>query len=587
MKNRKKNIKSFILAAGYGSRLAPLTDAVPKPLISLLKMSLLENILFRLNKSGIEEFALNTHHLAPVIEKAVSASKWKNKIKIFHEPEILGTGGPLINARKFLHDSDAFLLHNGDIICDVDFQALIDFHFDSSAYVTMLMIDGPENKVAVNDGRVIDILGKLGHESDDEIMRTYAGISVFGKKIFDYLPENVCSCSIITAILELMKNHPEKVAAYLPEIRNPHKELYWNDLGTPTQYLNTLNLIQNDSLPINGEKTTLITPMNPIPHPGASDRFFFRISDYPENSKSSVVLCAPPDLPDNNYFVEYAQFFKKLAINAPEIISSKQDHSIVLMEDLGNDTIFSLVKKNSSELEIIRIYKKVIDFLIDFQIKTYDAVKKQIFKNESSYSADIPEFRIFDKNYYLWETEYFSENFLTGYLKLSSKKITSFKNFFSELADKACSHPKILIHRDFQSQNILLKADKVAFVDFQGARIGHVAYDIVSLLYDPYIPHLNDSLRKLFLDYYFNALQNSGVDDFFNITVNDFDEFQCTAALQRLMQALGAYAFLALKKNKTHYLDYIPNAFSSLKMVIESLTDSDSFKYIKTFEKLF
>ena len=135
------------------------------------------------------------------------------------------------------------------------------------------------------------------------------------------------------------------------------------------------------------------------------------------------------------------------------------------------------------------------------------------------------------------------------------------------LARKADSFPKTIIHRDFQSQNIMVvKGDKILIIDYQGARIGPPAYDLASILWDPYC-RLDDGMREHLVGYYIDQMKrlnaSSAHGDQFEEKI--FRESLLTCRLQRHMQALGAYGFLSSIKGKKYFLRYVPEGLRLLK----------------------
>jgi aminoglycoside/choline kinase family phosphotransferase len=144
---------------------------------------------------------------------------------------------------------------------------------------------------------------------------------------------------------------------------------------------------------------------------------------------------------------------------------------------------------------------------------------------------------------------------------------------FHRLASTVDSFFKTVIHRDFQSQNIIItKYGIPRLLDYQGARIGPPAYDVVSILWDPYY-RLEDNMRERLLDYYIDKMKMSnppslpllkgGKGGFFNTT--NFKEILLPCRLQRHMQALGAYGFLSKAKGKKYFLKYVPEGLMLLK----------------------
>jgi aminoglycoside/choline kinase family phosphotransferase len=128
------------------------------------------------------------------------------------------------------------------------------------------------------------------------------------------------------------------------------------------------------------------------------------------------------------------------------------------------------------------------------------------------------------------------------------------------IAREASALPKVCIHRDFQSENILMCGNEVRFVDFQGARLGPAGYDAASLLFDPYVPQLDDSASTRLFEYYLSKTVTGISEEAFYV-----------CAVQRLMQALGAYGNLSIHKGKERYRRYIPIAVERCISIAEKL----------------
>jgi aminoglycoside/choline kinase family phosphotransferase len=129
----------------------------------------------------------------------------------------------------------------------------------------------------------------------------------------------------------------------------------------------------------------------------------------------------------------------------------------------------------------------------------------------------------------------------------------------------------VLVHRDFQSQNVLIRNGSAWLIDFQGMRPGLAQYDVASLLLDPYVA-LPPAERAELLGFYQRLARRSGVE-----ISEDFEEIYHWCALQRLMQALGAYGFLGLRKGRTDFLAHIPAARQSLRETAAHLDGLDEF----------
>jgi mannose-1-phosphate guanylyltransferase len=132
-------MKALVLAAGYGERLRPLTDTMPKRLLNVGGRPLIHYPLLLLRNAGIREVAVNVHHLAGKIEAALGQGDALGlEITYSPEPILLGTGGPLISLRSYF-GSESFLILNGDTIMDLDLPAMIAIHRECGAVGTMAL----------------------------------------------------------------------------------------------------------------------------------------------------------------------------------------------------------------------------------------------------------------------------------------------------------------------------------------------------------------------------------------------------------------------------------------------------------------
>ncbi len=545
-KNYKVN--AIILAAGIGTRLRPVTDFVPKPLMPVGGVPLLESIIMRMKEAGIAKIAVNTHHLAERIESFIRNSPYSDIVDLFHENEILGTGGPLVNARNLLSESEYFVLYNGDILSDLDIGRVIESHVASGKIATLVAIHGPENRVLVSpdskgSGTIIDILGRLGKTCSSGSIMTYAGIAVFSRGIFKYLPEKPVNHSIISSILDAIADKPGSVGAYMPEY------ISWNDIGTVGKYFALFaSPLKND---IQFVPTRAAVKIIQIAEQG-SNRKFYRIS-YPDSSR--VLMLSSSEDQDFDRFIKIGSYLFQNELGTPEIFNYDKAQHAVLMEDLGDETVHEILKKKNKA----DVYRKVIDWLVGFQKGSCD------LGDECRKVVD----RAFDYSGIRWETEYFTENFLKRHLGVDDAKCAELKPGFDMLANEALIQPQVLIHRDFQSQNIMIKDGKVRVVDFQGARQGPLAYDLMSLLKDAYVD-IPKTFRKEMEEYYYECLQSTGVKEL-TFSKDQFRKYAVVAGLQRNMQALGAFTFLSLVKGKRKYLDYIPGGVKNLIEGIEEL----------------
>jgi hypothetical protein len=164
----------------------------------------------------------------------------------------------------------------------------------------------------------------------------------------------------------------------------------------------------------------------------------------------------------------------------------------------------------------------------------------------------------FNSAFYRSEQDYFLENFVQSVcsIKLDSSETIKLNAEFESLADRLQEVPMSLVHRDFQSRNIMIRDGQPVLIDFQGMRIGNFFYDLGSLLYDPYVI-LKEEERMELLAYYYSLSDQK-------TNWKAFKEMFWEASVERLLQALGAYGFLGLKQGHTGFLAHINKALDNL-----------------------
>jgi len=594
------NLSVFILAAGLGERLRPITNHIPKPLLPILGEPVLQSVLGNISLIPIQTIGINLHHKKEDIENWINHSSFRHIIKLFPENPVLGTGGALKNAEDFLKES-TFLVHNSDIISDIDLQELVDFHLSSHNLATFAVHDYPEfNKLAVDENGFFK-----GFNSSSEKLKNVAftGIAVYDPEFLKFLPAGVSS--VIDAWLKAIRDG-EIIGTF--DITGS----YWSDIGTPAAYakavINELRrngemvyihptakgcqhieidgyvVIENGSISDQGIslRNCIVLPgteidikdhfENCILGPGfkidlsesdlfdsadgnsfligtgGSDRKYSRVK---LDKHSAVLMQSPDGDPDFQRHIEYTLFFRGHSIPVPELIDIASDNKTALFEDFGDLSLYSWLKCPRDRGMIEKMYKKVIDILILIHTEVTEHISE----------CPLLRKRIFDYEHLRWETGYFVERFVEGVSKIKTDNLPELNEEFHRLALKVDSFPKTIVHRDFQSQNIMIaKGGIPRIIDYQGARIGPPPYDLVSILWDPYY-RLENDLRKSLLDYYMNIMSENSRW----FSQNEFRETMVPCRLQRHMQALGAYGFLSSAKGKKYFLKYIPEGVRLLK----------------------
>ena len=287
-----------------------------------------------------------------------------------------------------------------------------------------------------------------------------------------------------------------------------------------------------------------------------SDRRFFRVMGE-EGSWVVMMHERPPKdqrgVTENDSFLYIARHLREKGVPVPEVYHHDMARGWFIMEDLGDRHLQTEVKSIKGDRgQLIEIYQKVIDLLILIQIEG-----RERFDLAQTHNA------LYDQGFMLaWESGYFHSAFLNGYLGLKVPD-EELSDELEDLAQWAARAPSgYFLYRDFQSRNILVKDRELGFLDFQGARLGPLQYDLASLLLDPYV-ELEGGVQDELLAYYVGRIQ-----DRVTLDPQEFLELYPFVSLHRNMQILGAFAFLTQARGREYFHLYIPPAVKSLRTLL-------------------
>ncbi len=277
-----------------------------------------------------------------------------------------------------------------------------------------------------------------------------------------------------------------------------------------------------------------------------SDRTFFRLR---WNRKDSAILVHyDPKRVENTYYADIAAFLHEIDVPAPRLIRHDPAGCLIVVEDLGNMDLWSF---RETPWETRRaLYQKTLTM---------------VRRLHSFPQNDFPSGRVrlmegFGPHLYRWERDYFKDHFVKGIsgIKLGPSFERELEGELSALAERLAGTVRCLVHRDLQSHNVMIRDGEPFLIDFQGMRFGSPFYDLGSLLCDPYVDFSRGEQDELLSFYY--GLSTCG---------HDWATFRNTfweASAQRLMQALGAYGFLGLKKGLKAFLEPIPAGLRNLQL---------------------
>lgn len=237
-------MKALILAAGLGTRLRPLTEKTPKPLLPIAGKPLLSYHLESLSKHGVTDVLINTHYLPQQMEEFIANARIANpklRISTAFEPELLGSAGTLRQNEAFFDGEDNFIITYGDNLTGIDYSKLMKQHLETGSAMTVACYEEkhPESKGIVTLGPGKRIVGFIEKPKREQVTSPFAngGIYAANRRIFEYIKRAEQSpLDFGHHIFPLLLAHGESVHAYLMN------ELLL-DIGTPESYTKAQQLV--------------------------------------------------------------------------------------------------------------------------------------------------------------------------------------------------------------------------------------------------------------------------------------------------------------------------------------------------------
>lgn len=221
---------AFILGAGLGTRLRPLTENVPKPLLEIGGHPIITYAMEHLRAVGIKRFIINTHHCAEKYAGVFPENNWKGIPIVFrHEPVLLDTAGGIKNIEDLITEDERIIVYNGDVITNMPIELLIRKHFELNTSVTLaLRSTGPLLNVSVDkEGFVCDMRHVLKNEGVKSCL--FAGIYIVEKSFLKRLTAGKIE-SVVFPLVEMIKENQHSIGAVVID------DGFWYDVGTVEEY---------------------------------------------------------------------------------------------------------------------------------------------------------------------------------------------------------------------------------------------------------------------------------------------------------------------------------------------------------------
>jgi NDP-sugar pyrophosphorylase family protein/aminoglycoside/choline kinase family phosphotransferase len=618
--------KAIVLAAGFGTRMLPLTRDVPKPLMPLWGVPMIDHALGLLAGWGVTDVLVNLHHKAhDVLAHVMGRPRSCPRICLSFEPDILGTGGALRKAEWF-PDEDPFWLLNADVAADLDPRPLCRA-FQAGKTLAALWLHPLKGPLTVEmQGGFIESFRSARPRSAGTY--TFCGLHLVSPAILDredgYLPA-AGPASIVTAYERAMEDG-WKIAGVCVE------DSYWADVGTPAQYLEahgdllkrlrdgarggrlagqdavrrmkSLRKVEGfaavseaaavspsarirDSVVWSGAsigararldgvivgrgvriegagryvamkavdaldeaeqvavrslgwplERVLAMPLGPR----GSARTFTRLES---DGRRVMLVRYDPGRLENALYAGHARFLAKVGLRVPAVLMHDPAACLTVFEDLGDESLLAIAKR-AEKNQIERLYRRVLE----------DVARLHVGGTRMARARGLRVVPSFRPVLYRWEHEYFIEHMLRGRCGLPAAAAEPMRKDLWTVARRLMKAPRVLLHRDLQSSNILIAEGRPGYIDFQGMRYGPAVYDLASLLCDPYVS-LPEDLQERLVDFY--AVRNPSADA---------GRLFWLGAVQRLAQAMGAFARLGALADTRSFGRHIPPAVRMLRRAL-------------------
>ena len=291
--------------------------------------------------------------------------------------------------------------------------------------------------------------------------------------------------------------------------------------------------------------------------PSGSNRRYFRLS----GGGQSAIGTYGTSPKENRAFIAFSKHFQSTALAVPEIYGEEEKYQVYLQEDLGDISLFGLLPKAGEEPseKVVQLYRQAVSQLAQMQIEGSKGLDYQL-------CYPVPAF---DEQAIRWDLNHFKYYFL-NLLDVPFDEQALENDFvrFAEYLMEADGDYFML--RDFQSRNIMVRADKPYFIDYQGGRKGALQYDLASLLFQAKA-NLSPALREQLLEHYLDE-----VTQMIALDRAQFTKYYYAFVLVRCLQVLGAYGYRGLYERKPHFLSSIPFALRNLRWLLDQVQLSEA-----------
>lgn len=609
--------KAIILAAGLGTRMRPLTLGTPKALLPHWGRPVIDRILEMLHKWGVREVLINLHH-APhaLVERFRTGPHPGLRICLSFEHELLGTGGAVRRGAWFLDSSPFWMINSDIVVANLTPRPFLKALQCENSLAALWVTDqaGPRT-VEVRNGAVVNFRSE---QPGGPGTYTFCGLQLLSPSILEFLPLHGPS-SIVSAYERAIATGWSVSAVCV-------RGSTWADVGSLPGYLAAHTLVQPPSallarlnrrlnhagitvrgfaalsknvtvhkgtvlenvvlfdgvviasastvrnavlgpdVRVAGPVTGLVvaarnadqewvlrairhlgwpvavTAVQPLP-PRGSDRTFVRLL---WGHRRAIAVHYGAERAENARYTHHALFLRRLGVRVPGILADSPSERLCILEDLGDQSLLDLLRLMGTA-SAVAVYRRVLDQVILMHSLNLSAIAAKGVALEEPFSP-----RVYRYEHNLFIQYYLKRRFDSAHIKTIELELRTVQK-------RLAREPLCLIHRDLQATNVLLHRGCPTLIDFQGMRMGPAVYDLASLLCDPYVS-LPESLQNQLLAYYAQRR---------HLNLPQLEEAFWWAAVERLVQAVGAFGRLGDLPETKHFSRYIGPALRMLKRALD------------------
>lgn len=268
-------------------------------------------------------------------------------------------------------------------------------------------------------------------------------------------------------------------------------------------------------------------------------------------------------------FLNMQRYLARGGTPVPQVVGQNLDEGLILLEDLGDTSLMAAISGKPEE-EITALYWEAVDRLAALQKDTLlDDGCVALHRN---YTHDL----------FMWEFDHYVEYGIEALydVAVSASERKTLTGQFTRIADEICAQPTVLVHRDYHSRNLMVKADgHLAMIDFQDALMGPATYDLASLLWDPYVTLPEELPADLTARYWAQAPAALGMD---------FPRALALTAFQRLLKAAGRFVYIDRVKDNPAFLGDVPTCIARARWLLYAYDDlSPLAEVLSRYEKGF